>query len=157
MYKTKMYIAYLLSITALFAWAVSHEVAYAGEVPPPEIISGPCASKSNKGGAKLSPQELSKIAQQKTSQKAVSQPSQFIDPIPVDNCTKTASCRNIGCRDIRGGSQRVFSNGIPSCERDPNPKCFTVYCVVYSYGTRKCQGEPIDDSPVPMRGCRMTP
>lgn len=70
-----------------------------------------------------------------------------------NNCAKIGSCGLPGCKKIRGGSQYVYSNGIPACinkDRD----CFDVTCHVKAFTSSDCTDGLLDDTDVDRGGCR---
>jgi hypothetical protein len=126
---------------AVLAWVISLSVAFASNAPLAEgggckvVHSNPLPSR----------QKLARTTMQQLEP---------IPPVPVpDNCTKFGSCRKTGCWRVFGGSQKTFSNRIPGCVKDPNPKCFDVQCYVETFYTGDCTGEK-EASWVTKRGCR---
>lgn len=70
------------------------------------------------------------------------------------NCGNQSSCGKLGCFPILGGSVYKWGNGILNCKREGKPpKCYDVYCLVTTYDTRNCSGEPLDRTYVLKRGC----
>ena len=139
--KRTTLLAMLIPIPPL-AWATSLSVAFASNAPLAEV-GGCTAVHSN--DSLLSPQKLARTTMQQLEP---------IPPVPVpDNCTKFGSCRKTGCWRVFGGSQKTFSNRIPGCVKDPNPKCFDVQCYVETFYSRDCTGEK-EASWVTKRGCR---
>jgi hypothetical protein len=70
------------------------------------------------------------------------------------NCAKIGSCGVPGCRRIAGGSQYMYSNGIPACLREKDPNCHDLQCHVKAYGSTDCSGDELDDSWIDRRGCK---
>lgn len=132
-----------LALACAMAWAVSLNIAFAADVPATSDVA-PCrAVPSDRVPSKET------LAHHLSQQQA-----EPIEPLPGDNCTHFASCGKLGCWRVFGGSQKVWNNRIPSCIKDPNPKCYDVQCRVATYGSADCTGDPIEDSWVTKRGCR---
>ena len=134
-----------LMLVAALAWAISLGATFGNNVPRADPVVGCTAGRGN--DPLPSRQKLAQtIAQPAT-------PDNNIEPIPGDNCTRSSSCLKLGCWKVFGGSQYAYSNGIPSCVKDPDPKCYDVSCYVETYYTANCKGER-EGSWVTKRGCR---
>ncbi len=130
-----------LMLVAALAWAISLGATFGNNVPKADPGVG-CTAK--RGNDPLPSRQ--KLAQ------TIATPDP-IEPIIGDNCTKSSSCLKLGCWRVFGGSQYAYSNGIPSCIKDPNPKCYDVSCYVKTYYSVDCTGEG-EGSWVTKRGCR---
>lgn len=126
---------------AVAAWAISLGATFAHNVPKADDSGGGC--KAVHSNDPPSRQKLARLT-------ATPDPA---TPVPGDNCTKFGSCRKPGCWRVFGGSQKAFSNRIPGCIKNSDPKCYNVQCYVKTYYSRDCTGEG-EGSWVTKRGCR---
>lgn len=131
-----------LALACAMAWAVSLNIAFAADVPATSDVA-PCQAVPSDHVP--SPQKLAQLIKLQTQKP--------IEPVPGDNCTKSPSCLKLGCWRVFGGSQYAYSNRIPSCIKDPDPKCYDVSCYVKTYYSADCTGEG-EGSWVTKRGCR---